>query len=45
MLDEFKLTINGFVNMEDGKFINYEEKMNSTETQFTEKILNLDEAF
>jgi hypothetical protein len=27
MLDEFKITINGFVNMNDGKYIEYEETM------------------
>jgi hypothetical protein len=28
MLDEFKITINGFVNMKDGKYVNLEETMN-----------------
>ena len=27
MLDEFKITINGFVNTQDGKFIDYENTM------------------
>jgi len=28
MIDEFKIMINGFVNMEDGKYIDYSEQMN-----------------
>jgi hypothetical protein len=28
MLDEFKITINGFVNMKDGKCVELEETMN-----------------